>query len=178
MSLPSYGKHDSSTSPKSSAYLLIRYGNPEMSAKISRIHPAYSTPLGNPTGFQIIIIIIVIIRCKFFFLFIGREPTTWPANNCLQITVCSWALSSNFVWLQIIFCSCVNETTLFSFLRSLLCENDRSLHFPKIFLIKNKRGDRMITHYWTRLSQNIVICRCNVLPKFVWRMQVNYILWD
>ena len=47
-----------------------------MSAKISRIHPAYSTPLGNPTGFQIIIIIIVIIRCKFFFLFIGGEPTT------------------------------------------------------------------------------------------------------
>ena len=30
-----------------------------------------------------------IIRCKCFFLFIGRELTTWPANNCLQIMVCS-----------------------------------------------------------------------------------------
>ena len=25
----------------------------------------------------------------FFFFFIGREPTMWPANNCLQIMVCS-----------------------------------------------------------------------------------------
>ena len=37
----------------------------------------------------------------FSFLFIGREPTTWPANNCPQISVL----------LQIIFCSCVIETT-------------------------------------------------------------------
>ena len=40
--------------------------------------------------------------------------------------VCSCAMSSKCVWqsfwLQLIFCSCVNETTLFSFLRSLLCE--------------------------------------------------------
>ena len=42
---------------------------------------------------------------QLFFLFIGRKPTTWPANNCLQIMVCSCAMSSNFVWLQIIFCS-------------------------------------------------------------------------
>ena len=26
---------------------------------------------------------------QLFFFFIGREPTTWPAKNCLQITVCS-----------------------------------------------------------------------------------------
>ena len=38
---------------------------------------------------------IIIIRCKFFFLFIGREPTTWTAKNCLQIMVCSCAMSSN-----------------------------------------------------------------------------------
>ena len=30
-------------------------------------------------------IIIIIIQRKFFFLFVVREPTTWPANNCLQI---------------------------------------------------------------------------------------------
>ena len=41
----------------------------------------------------------VIIRC---ILFIGGELTTWPANNCLQISVL----------LEIIFCSCVVETTL------------------------------------------------------------------
>ena len=37
----------------------------------------------------------IIIRSKFFFLLIGWEPTTWPANNCLQIMVCSCAMPSN-----------------------------------------------------------------------------------
>ena len=91
-------------------------------------------------------IIIIIIRCKFFLLFIDREPTTWPPNNCLQIMVCSCAMFSNFVWLQMAFCSCVNETTLFSVLRSLLHENGRSPRFLKIFIKKNKLGDRMIKH--------------------------------
>ena len=36
-----------------------------------------------------------IIWSKFFFLFIGWEPTMWPANNCLQIMVCSCAMPSN-----------------------------------------------------------------------------------
>ena len=53
---------------------------------------------------------MIIIQCIFSFLFIDREPTTWPANSCLQISVL----------LQIIFCSCVIETTL-------LCENGRSV---------------------------------------------------
>ena len=70
---------------------------------------------------------------QIFFLFNGREPTTWPANNCLQIMVCSCAMSSNFFWLPTISCYCVNESTLFSFLRSLLRENGRSFRFPKIF---------------------------------------------
>ena len=43
--------------------------------------------------------IIIIIWGKFFFLLIGKEPSTWPANNCLQIIVCSCATSSNCVWL-------------------------------------------------------------------------------
>ena len=46
------------------------------------------------------IIYIIIIRCKLFFLFIGWKPTKWPANNCLQIMVCSCAMLSNYVWLQ------------------------------------------------------------------------------
>ena len=70
--------------------------------------------------------------------------------------ICSCAMSSNCVWLQITFCSCVNETTLFSFLRSPLHENGRSLHFIKLF-IKIQLGDWMIVNdYWTWLSQNIV----------------------
>ena len=52
-----------------------------------------------------------IIRCIFFFRFIGREPTTWPANNCLQM-VCSCVVLSKCDLLQIIFCSCVVVTTL------------------------------------------------------------------
>jgi len=44
----------------------------------------------------------IIIQCICSFLFIGRDFTMWPANNCLQISVL----------LQIIFCSCVIETTL------------------------------------------------------------------
>ena len=47
-------------------------------------------------------------HCIFSFLFIGWEPTMWPANNCLQIRVS----------LQIIFCSYVTETMLY-------CENGR-----------------------------------------------------
>ena len=69
----------------------------------------------------------IIIRCRFFFLFIGREPTTLPVNDCLQIIVCSCAMTSTCVWLQMIFCSCVSETTFSSFLRSLLLEIGRSL---------------------------------------------------
>ena len=49
----------------------------------------------------------IISPCIFSFLFIGRELTTWPENNCLQISV----------FLKITFCSCVIETTL-------LFEND------------------------------------------------------
>ena len=84
----------------------------------------------------------IITRSKFFFLFIGREPTTLPANNYLQIMVCSCAMPSNCVWLQMIFCSCVKETVLFSFLPSLLREN----------------GGRMIKQFLDEVEQNMVIC--------------------
>ena len=48
----------------------------------------------------------------FSSLSIGREPTTWPANNCRQIMVCSCVLPLKRILLQIIFCSCVIGTTL------------------------------------------------------------------
>ena len=54
--------------------------------------------------------------------------------------VCSCAMSPNgvwlCVWLQITFCSYVNKTTLFSFLRPLLRENSS---FPKMFTEKQTR---------------------------------------
>ena len=56
-------------------------------------------------------ILLFIIRCIFFFLSIGRESTTWPVNNCLQIMVCSCIVPSKCVFLQIIFCSSVIGTT-------------------------------------------------------------------
>ena len=109
--------------------------------------------------------------CKFFLLYIGQEPVTWAANNCLHIKVCSCVMSSNCIWL---YCSCVNETTLFFLLRSLLPENGRSLRFPEIF-IKNKldwwSNDKIDFNncYWTRSSvRSFVICKClaiNYLPQ-------------
>ena len=112
------------------------------------------------------IIISIIIRCKSFFVFIGREPTTWPANNCLQIMVCSCAMPSNCVWLQIIFCTCVKETVLFSFLRSLLRENGRSLRFPKMF-IKNQTR-------WSK-DKTIIKLGCRKISWFVSASQINYL---
>ena len=41
--------------------------------------------------------------------------------------VCSCTMTSNSVWLQIIFCSCVKETVLFSFLRPLLHDKTRMI---------------------------------------------------
>ena len=86
--------------------------------------------------------------------------------------VCSCAMPSNCVWLQIIFCTCVKETVLFSFLRSLLRENGRSLRFPRIFIKKNKLGDRMIQQLWNSViakyrdllvSRTSIICRSRLL---------------
>ena len=84
----------------------------------------------------------IIIRCKFFSPFIGREPTTWPTNNRLQIMVYSYAISSNCVWLQIIFCSCDH-----SFVKMTACWR---------YLSKKKNlATEWWNNYWTQLSQNI-----------------------
>ena len=108
-----------------------------------------------------------IIRCKCFFLFIGREPTMWPANNCLQMMVCSCTMPFT-CWLQILFCLCINETMLFSFLWSLLRENSRSLRLPKICLKKETR--------WLN-DKTIIIIElgyCKIL-WFVSVSQINYL---
>ena len=68
--------------------------------------------------------------------------------------VCSCLMPSNYVWLQIIFCTRVKETVLSSFLRSLLGENGRSLRFLRIFIKKNKLGDRTIKQLLHLFFQN------------------------
>ena len=85
---------------------------------------------------------------------------TW--NNCLQIMASSCAMSSNCVWLQIIFSSCINKTMPFSFLRSLLCEKDTLLHFPKIFMKKQT--------WWLNNKQIIELDYCKIL----WFVSVKY----
>ena len=70
----------------------------------------------------------IIIRCKFFFLFIGRKSTTWPANNCLQIMFCSCAVPSN--------CVLCFAITLAWKMADRFASRRHSL--------KNKPGDRMI----------------------------------
>ena len=88
--------------------------------------------LGNPSRMNVLGFIDLFLQVgklnTFYhsmqiFLFIGRKPTTWPTNNCLQIMVCSW--------LQIIFCSCTNENTLFSFLPSLLRQKWQIASLPE-----------------------------------------------
>ena len=95
---------------------------------------------------------------QIFSLCIGWQPTTWPANNCLQIKVCSCAIMSSYcVWLQIIFCSCMKETWPFS----LFCGRSFvKMAASRRYLSKNKLGHWMIKQYWTWLSKNIMICQC------------------
>ena len=94
----------------------------------------------------------------FSFFFIGRELTTWPANNCLQISVL----------LQIIFCSCVIEPTL-------SCENGSSPSwaFRKRFncwelweiKLNESSHDKTIIELGYR-NISIVICQCLAHPLF------------
>ena len=88
------------------------------------------------TTIIIITRILIIIQCKCFFLFIGRQPTTWPGNNCLQIMVCSRAMSFNCLWLQILFCSCLKE------------RQPALTAFRRYYLLKNKLSDRMIKQFF------------------------------
>ena len=82
--------------------------------------------------------------------------------------VCSCAMLSNCVWLQIIFCTCVKETVLFSFLRSLLRENGRSLRFPRIFIKKN---DKTIIEYHD-------LCLADTLRQIIIIICLSVRLWQ
>ena len=90
----------------------------------------------------------------FSFLSIGRESTTWSANNCLQITVCSCVVPSKHILLQIIFCSFVIGTTSQE-------KNGRSHPWAvrKWLKYENNLGDRMI-----KQLLNSVITKYHDLP--------------
>ena len=85
-------------------------------------------------------------------------------------------MPSNCVWLQIIFYTCVKETVVFSFLRSLLRENGRSLRFPRIFIKKKPLGDRLIKQLLNSViakyrnlsvSRRSIICRSRKLRQII-----------
>ena len=90
------------------------------------------------------------------FFFIGQELTTWPATNCLQISVL----------LQIIFCSCVIETTL-------LCEYGGSVpragrEWFDIFSWSKERrsNDKTIIELgYRKISLFVIVSQINYLPQ-------------
>ena len=98
---------------------------------------------------KLTIIIIFFIRCKFLFLFIGREYTTWPENNCLQIMVCS-ANTGNILLVR-------KWNHAFLLLAIALAWKWQSASLPEdIHKKKNKLGDRMIKQL---LNSSIARCR-------------------
>ena len=139
----------------------------EISPRANRPRPITLSSIS--TIVQIILSLIksmlIIIRCILSSLFIGREPATWPANNWLQIMVCSCPMSSNFIGLQIILCWCVRETTLFSILRSLSHENGS---LPKIFIKKQTRwpNDKTIIELsYRKISWLVSVSQINYSPQ-------------
>ena len=84
-----------------------------------------------------------------------RSPPRDLQKNCSQIMACPCSMLYNCVWLQKIFCSCVNANHIFS--PSCDCFYIKMAKW-QMFIRKQTRwpNDKTI-YYWTRLSQNIVI---------------------
>ena len=99
----------------------------------------------------------IIIQSKFLYLSIGREPITRPAHAQFR---------PNVFAPKYLFYSCINETTLFSFLQLLLHENGRSLCFPWIFMKKQTR--------WSNDKIVIEVCYHKIL-WFVTVSQISYL---
>ena len=66
---------------------------------------------------------VIIIQCNFFFLFIGRKPTTWPTNNGLLMR---------------------KRNHAFLFLVIALAWKMADRFASRRYSLKNKLGDRMI----------------------------------
>ena len=100
----------------------------------------------------------------FFFLSIGRDPTTWPANNCLQIMVCSCVVPFKRVLLQIIFCSWVIGTTFSREkwqIASLSCQE-----VSKIWIQTWWSNDKTIIELgYHKISWFLSVSQVNYLPQ-------------
>ena len=106
---------------------------------------------------------LFIIRCVFFFLSIGRESTTWPANTCLRIMVCSCVVPSKRVLLQIIFCSCVIGTTF-------------SREKWQIASLSCQEVVKIWKQTWWSNAKTIIELVCRKISWFVSVSQSNYII--
>ena len=105
---------------------------------------------------------------QIFFLFIGREPTMLSANNCLQIMVCSYAMSSNCVRPQLYSAypcerSCVKQQIATMTFHRAICDRTMKqllnsegnlIQYLLIFFSKNKS------------SRWLTCCLCFCLPLF------------
>ena len=107
--------------------------------------------------------IIINIRCVFFFLSTGREFSTWPANNCLQIMVCSCVVPPKRVFLQIIFCLCVIGAT-FSREKWQIA----SLSCQKVIKIRKQS--------WRSNDKTIIELGYHKISWFASVSQINYLL--
>ena len=95
-----------------------------------------------------------------------REHTTWPANNCRQIMVCSCAMSSNCMCLaanNILFMRKRNHA--FLLLVIAVAKNGRSLH---LFSKKQTRwsNDKTIFELsYLKISWFVTVSQINYLPQ-------------
>ena len=100
---------------------------------------------------------------------IGRKQM-WPANNCLQIMVCSCLMFPNCVWLQKIFCSCINET-----MRDRSCLKKGICLFSQRYSSKNKLGERMIKQLLNSVSAkycDLPVLRTSIICLSLWLQQI------
>ena len=106
--------------------------------------------------------ILLIIRCIFALLSTGRELTTWPKNNYLQIMVCSCVVPSKCVLLQIIFCSCVIGTTF-------------SKEKWQIASLSCQEVIKIWKQSWWSNDKTIIELRYHKISWFVSVSQINYL---
>jgi len=97
----------------------------------------------------------------FFFLFIGPEPTTWHANNCLQIMVCS----------------CANRLIVFCWKYHILlmrnCNHALNLAIANRFPELSERFNIWKQTWWSN-DKTIIELGCREISWFVSVSQFNY----
>ena len=107
---------------------------------------------------------------------LGANDITRNRPRVIFSRACVDIFRQRNVWLQIIFCSCVNETTLSYILRSFLSEKRQIASLPEDVHEKNKLGDRMIKQLLNSViakyrdlsvSRRSVICQSRRLRQII-----------